>query len=104
MDVTGASLGLVLTALPMLVIALAIRMTMGTPVLFRQMRPGFQGLPFEILKFRTMRCPADGLDEFDEARLTRLGRFLRSLEPRRAAGALECTEGRSRAWSDRGRC
>ncbi|CAN5883130.1 MAG: putative sugar transferase EpsL [Chromatiales bacterium USCg_Taylor] len=79
MDVTGASLGLVLTALPMLVIALAIRITMGTPVLFRQMRPGFQGLPFEILKFRTMRCPAGGLDELDEARLTPLGRFLRSL-------------------------
>jgi len=79
MDVTGASLGLVLTALPMLVIALAIRITMGTPVLFRQMRPGFQGLPFKILKFRTMRCPAGALDEFDEARLTPLGRFLRSL-------------------------
>ena len=79
MDVTGASLGLVLTALPMLVIALAIRITMGTPVLFRQMRPGFQGLPFEILKFRTMRYAAPGLDELDEARLTPLGRFLRSL-------------------------
>jgi len=79
MDVIGASLGIVLTALPMLVIALAIRITMGTPVLFRQMRPGFQGLPFEILKFRTMRCAASGLDELDEARLTPLGRFLRSL-------------------------
>lgn len=79
MDVAGASLGLVLTALPMLLIALAIRITMGTPVLFRQMRPGFQGLPFEILKFRTMRYAAPGLDELDEARLTPLGRFLRSL-------------------------
>ena len=79
MDVIGASLGIVLAALPMLVIALAIRITMGTPVLFRQMRPGFQGLPFEILKFRTMRCAASGLDELDEARLTPLGRFLRSL-------------------------
>ncbi len=79
MDVAGASLGLVLTALPMLLIALAIRLTMGTPVLFRQMRPGFQGLPFEILKFRTMRYAAPGLDELDEARLTPLGRFLRSL-------------------------
>ena len=52
---------------------------MGRPVLFRQMRPGLQGLPFEILKFRTMRCSAGGLDESDEARLTPLGRFLRSL-------------------------
>lgn len=78
-DVTGASLGLVLTALPMLVIALAIRITMGTPILFRQMRPGFQGLPFEILKFRTMRCSARAFEESDEARLTPLGRFLRNL-------------------------
>nr|MBA3493762.1 sugar transferase [Gammaproteobacteria bacterium] len=45
----------------------------------RQMRPGFQGRPFEILKFRTMRCSAEAFDESDEARLTPLGRFLRSL-------------------------
>ena len=79
-DVLGAVMGLIIMALPMLIIALAIRVTAGRPILFRQLRPGFQGRPFEILKFRTMRCPASGLDEFDEAaRLTPLGRFLRSL-------------------------
>ncbi|MGH8533065.1 MAG: sugar transferase [Gammaproteobacteria bacterium] len=79
MDVTGASLGLALTALPVLVIALLILVTMGRPILFRQTRPGLQGLPFEILKFRTMQYSAGALETSDEARLTPLGRFLRSL-------------------------
>lgn len=79
MDVTGASLGIVLTAVPMLLIALAIRVTAGRPILFRQMRPGCHGEPFEILKFRTMRPAAGSIDESDEARLTPLGRFLRNL-------------------------
>jgi len=80
MDVTGASLGLVLSALPMLLIALLILVTMGRPILFRQTRPGLQRVPFDIVKIRTMRCPAGGLDGFDEAaRLTPLGRLLRSL-------------------------
>ncbi|MGH8612396.1 MAG: sugar transferase [Gammaproteobacteria bacterium] len=79
MDVSCASLGLVLAALPMLMITLAIWLTMGRPILFRQLRPGCHGEPFEILKFRTMRLLAGVIDESDEARLTPLGRFLRSL-------------------------
>ena len=78
-DVLVAVMGLIIMGLPMLIIALAIRIMMGTPILFRQMRSGLQGLPFEILKFRTMRCPAGGIDESDEGRLTPLGRFLRNL-------------------------
>ncbi|MGH8491018.1 MAG: sugar transferase [Gammaproteobacteria bacterium] len=54
MDVSGAVIGLLVMGPLMFVIAVAIRITMGTPVLFSQMRPGFQGLPIEILKFRTM--------------------------------------------------
>ena len=78
-DVLVAVMGLIIMGLPMLLIALLILVTMGRPILFRQTRPGLQGLPFEILKFRTMRCPAGGIDESDEARLTPLGRFLRNL-------------------------
>ncbi|MGH8542586.1 MAG: sugar transferase [Gammaproteobacteria bacterium] len=78
MDVIGASLGLALSALPMLLIALSILVTMGRPILFRQTRPGLRRVPFDILKFRTMRCSAGALNESDEARLTPLGRFLRS--------------------------
>lgn len=61
------------------VTALAIRVTMGRPVLFRQQRPGLHGIPFEMLKFRTMQLPqpARGLVT-DADRMTRLGAFLRS--------------------------
>jgi sugar transferase EpsL len=56
--------------------AAAIRLTMGSPILFRQQRPGYKGQPFEVLKFRTMR---EGDDLPDEERLTRLGVFMRQL-------------------------
>ena len=54
--------------------ALAVRIALGTPVLFRQERAGLAGRPFTLFKFRTMR---DG-EGTDEERLTRFGRFLRS--------------------------
>lgn len=59
--------------------ALAIRAAMGRPVLFRQERPGLNGQPFEMVKFRTMLNPDPerGLVT-DEQRMTRLGSFLRS--------------------------
>lgn len=62
------------------VAALAIRVTMGAPVLFRQQRAGLHGQPFELVKFRTMRHPRPGEDgpDSDGARLTRLGRVLRA--------------------------
>jgi lipopolysaccharide/colanic/teichoic acid biosynthesis glycosyltransferase len=73
LDVVGATAGLVVGAVPMALIAVSIRLTMGGPVLFRQARPGLGGRPFELVKFRTMRDgPGDDAD-----RLTRLGRALR---------------------------
>lgn len=74
MDVAGAGAGLVLAAVPMAVLWVAIRVTMGSPVLFRQERPGLGGRPFTLVKFRTMRT-GEGTDA---ERLTKLGRFLRS--------------------------
>ena len=64
-----------------LLIALAIRVSMGKPVIFRQKRPGLGGEPFGIFKFRTMRNieDEDGHPLPDADRLTRVGRFLRSL-------------------------
>jgi sugar transferase EpsL len=61
------------------VIAGLVRWKMGRPVLFRQSRPGLGGQPFVMLKFRSMR-PASMEEEAagDEARVTRLGRFLRA--------------------------
>lgn len=61
------------------VVALAVRATLGRPILFRQKRPGLHGEPFELIKFRTMlhavgeRDPAD-----DAARLTPFGAWLRA--------------------------
>lgn len=71
---------LVLAAPLMGGLAALVRLRLGTPVLFRQQRPGRGGAPFTILKFRTMtdRRDAEGRLLPDAERLTRLGRFLRS--------------------------
>ena len=53
-DLVGALLGLAIFALPIAIIALAIRLQMGRPILFRQIRSGLDGEPFMMLKFRTM--------------------------------------------------
>jgi lipopolysaccharide/colanic/teichoic acid biosynthesis glycosyltransferase len=79
LDIVGAALGLVILSPLLLVIAVAVRLAHGSPVLFRQRRPGRFGAPFELCKFRTMterRGPAGELLP-DVQRLTRLGRFLR---------------------------
>jgi sugar transferase EpsL len=70
-----------LMLLPLLgAIALAIRLSHGPSVLFRQVRPGKDGRPFEICKFRTMREATgdDARSLSDAERITRFGSFLRS--------------------------
>lgn len=62
-------------------IALAIRMTMGSPILFRDERAGRDGVAFTLVKFRTMRAPRHAVEkgpDHDHLRVTRLGRALRS--------------------------
>jgi lipopolysaccharide/colanic/teichoic acid biosynthesis glycosyltransferase len=78
-DVVGAGAALAVFALPMGVVALAVKRKLGTPVIFRQERPGRHGEPFTLLKFRTM-TDATGVDGEllpDGRRLTRFGTFLR---------------------------
>lgn len=60
-------------------VALAVRIGLGRPVLFRQERPGLGARPFTLLKFRTMTTERDASGELlpDERRLTPLGSFLR---------------------------
>jgi lipopolysaccharide/colanic/teichoic acid biosynthesis glycosyltransferase len=74
--------GLILTVLAPLfaIVSLAVWIGLGSPVFFRQKRPGFNGRPFQIVKFRTMmnRTDASGQTLADEQRLTSLGRFLRA--------------------------
>jgi lipopolysaccharide/colanic/teichoic acid biosynthesis glycosyltransferase len=79
MDIVGAALLLVLFSPVIAVISLAILLTSGGPVLFRQVRPGLHGEPFTLHKFRTMRDPRPDEEPWttDEIRTTRLGRFLR---------------------------
>lgn len=79
MDLCLASVALVLLALPMLVIALLVRLSLGSPVLFRQQRAGLHGKPFTLIKFRTMRDAFDERGKLlpDEVRLTRFGNWLR---------------------------
>lgn len=76
--VISASALLVLAPL-LAVIALLVRIKLGSPVLFRQQRPGLHGEPFTILKFRTMTDARDGEGNLlpDSVRLTPFGRFLR---------------------------
>lgn len=79
-DIFGASFGLLLLSPVMAIVAYKIRHEMGSPVLFRQTRPGVGGKPFQMIKFRTMRdsIDSDGRLLPDTDRLTKLGRFLRS--------------------------
>jgi lipopolysaccharide/colanic/teichoic acid biosynthesis glycosyltransferase len=64
----------------MLVIAALVRAKLGSPVLFRQLRPGLHGKPFGLVKFRTMKELRDGDGQLldDAQRLTPLGRALRT--------------------------
>jgi lipopolysaccharide/colanic/teichoic acid biosynthesis glycosyltransferase len=80
MDVILAVAGLILLSPVLGVVAVVVRALLGPPVLFRQIRPGAGGRPFEMLKFRTMDLVTDasGQPLPDAARLSRVGRFLRS--------------------------
>lgn len=70
---------LVLVSPILLFLSVSVRLLLGRPVFFRQVRPGRNGIPFTILKFRTMTDARDsvGVPLSDAARLTRFGRFLR---------------------------
>lgn len=78
-DVTLAAIGLIAFAPILLVCAVVVRATLGTPIIFRQQRPGLGGRLFTIYKFRTMRNVGETeTAHTDESRLTEIGRCLRS--------------------------
>lgn len=80
-DIAISAVGLFFLSPLFLGIAVAIVVSMGRPVIFVQSRPGWQGRPFNLVKFRTMTGDfgENGQVLPDSARMTRLGRFLRSL-------------------------
>jgi len=79
-DILASSLGLLLLSPVIVIIAWQIRRKLGSPVLFRQVRPGLDGKPFEMIKFRTMRDAVDaqGNPLPDSERMTPFGSFLRA--------------------------
>ncbi|MEN6615558.1 MAG: sugar transferase [Syntrophorhabdus sp.] len=80
-DLAFAVLLIVLLAIPMMIIAIIIRIDIGSPVLFKQQRPGYRSKPFVLLKFRTMRDTRDENNQLlpDNLRLSSLGIVLRKL-------------------------
>jgi lipopolysaccharide/colanic/teichoic acid biosynthesis glycosyltransferase len=79
-DLTAALVGLLILVIPLSIIAWQIRTKLGSPILFRQVRPGLNGKPFTMIKFRTMTNERDklGIPLPDVQRLTSFGKFLRS--------------------------
>lgn len=79
-DLVTALFLLVVLGLPLLILAVVVRVKLGSPVFFRQTRPGLGCKRFEVIKFRTMTKQRGAAGELlpDERRLTRFGRFLRA--------------------------
>ncbi|WP_283190308.1 sugar transferase [Pseudomonas sp. PMCC200344] len=79
-DIVASVIGLVLLSPVIVITAWQIKRKLGSPVLFRQTRPGVNGVPFEMVKFRTMRdaLDGDGNPLPDAERMTPFGSFLRS--------------------------
>ena len=80
-DLVTAAILLMVLALPMVCVGIALVLTQGLPLIFRQERMGRSGKPFNVLKFRTMRPPQPGdvaITSGDEdPRITGVGRTLR---------------------------
>ncbi len=79
-DLITAAMLLAVLALPLALLALVIRIRLGSPVFFRQQRPGLHGRLFRMIKFRTMTDARNAQGELlpDAERLTALGRALRA--------------------------
>ena len=79
----------------LLVVMLVVRVKLGSPVLFSQQRPGLNGKPFSMLKFRSMTMETDESGKLlpDHIRLTRLGRFLRATSLDELPGLINVLKG-----------
>ncbi len=80
MDIILSSIALIILSPILLIVALLIRIKLGSPVIFRQQRPGLNEKTFTMYKFRTMTDERDEDGELlpDSVRLTKFGKFLRS--------------------------
>ena len=80
-DLSFSLIGLLLIVPILLTLSILIKKYMGSPIIFKQFRPGINGIPFNFYKFRTMknRRHKNGKSLSDEDRLTTLGKFLRKM-------------------------
>lgn len=80
LDILFSAIALILLSPLLIPLAFLVRVKLGSPILFRQQRPGLRGRPFNILKFRTMTDDRDAQGKLlpDAQRLTPFGRWLRS--------------------------
>ena len=80
LDIAIASTALILLSPVYFIVAHKVKKNLGSPVLFRQVRPGLHGKPFEMVKFRTMKdaLDLDGNPLPDSERLTAFGKMLRA--------------------------
>ena len=79
LDLSISLIMIILLSVIFLVVSLIVKMKMGSPILFKQQRPGLNGEPFELYKFRTMNNRKDEQGNLlsDEQRMTAIGEFLR---------------------------
>jgi len=80
LDLAVSAVALVLCLPVLLAVTVIVRIWLGVPIFFRQQRPGLHGVPFTLIKFRTMTNAHDAAGNLlpDAERLTRLGRLLRA--------------------------
>ncbi len=82
-DVVCSFACLIIFSIPIILIIIVLLFTQGSPIFFKQLRPGLHEKPFKLIKFRTMtedpnQFTAENTQKSDELRLTRIGKFLRS--------------------------
>lgn len=80
-DFTVSIFAIILLSIPIIIVALIVRITIGSPVMFKQQRPGLNGKPFYINKFRTMTNEMNSKGELlpNEERMTKAGKVIRKL-------------------------
>src|SRR5690554_1345876 len=95
LDIVLSALGLLVLLPAVAVLALLVRVLLGSPVLFRQVRPGLHGKLFQMMKFRTMTDERGADRELlsDEQRLTPFGQFLRSTSLDKLPGLISVLKG-----------
>lgn len=80
-DIIIVLFAIIILLIPMIIVSIIIRMKMGSPVIFKQKRPGLHGKPFYIYKFRTMTNQTDSVGNLlpNEQRITKTGEIIRKL-------------------------